>query len=102
MRILSTDKLDGFMKKHPPSRGPLKAWLAEAKAAEWRQWADIKARFPSADLINGKSAGHRVVFNIKGNDYRLAVQVYFNQGMVVIERIGTHAEYSKWKSGGSS
>lgn len=99
MRILGKDKLTSFKKKHPQSRGPLDAWHAEAKDAEWRQWADIKARYPSADLISGTSAGHRVVFNIKGNDYRLAVQVYFNQGMVVIERIGTHAEYSKWNLG---
>jgi len=102
MRILRKDKLDGFMKKHPQSRGPLKAWLAEAEAAEWRQWADIKARYPAADLIASQSSGHRVVFNIKGNDYRLAVLVYFNQGMVVIERIGTHAEYSKWNLGEQS
>lgn len=102
MRILGRDKLASFMRKHPQARRALEAWLAEAENVCWKQWADIKVRYPSADLIAGKSAGRRVVFNIKGNDYRLAVQVYFNQGTVVIERIGTHAEYSKWKLGDSS
>jgi mRNA interferase HigB len=100
MRVTGKDKLADFMKRHPQARGPLKAWLAEAESARWMQWADIKNRYPSADLISGasgKSPGHRVVFNIKGNNYRLVVQVYFNQGNAIIERIGTHAEYSKWK-----
>ena len=59
-------------------------------------------RYPAADLIASKSAGHRIVFNIKGNDYRLAAVIYFNQDMVVVERIGTHAQYRKWNLEGSS
>lgn len=105
MRILGRDKLVSFMRRHARSRGPLKAWLAEAEKANWTKWADIKARYPSADLIaeGAKSrnarlnTGHRVVFNIKGNDFRLLITAYFKHSMVMIERIGTHAQYSKWK-----
>lgn len=96
MRVLGRDRLDRFMKKHRRSEDALKAWLAHAEAAQWIRWADIKAQYPSADLISGKTTGHRVVFNIKGNHFRLAVQVYFNRGTVVVERVGTHAEYDKW------
>lgn len=105
MRILGRDKLVSFMSKHARSRGPLKAWLAEAEQAEWTKWADIKARYPSADLITeatksakaGPDTGRVVVFNIKGNNFRLVVKVYFSRSMVLIERVGTHAQYNKWK-----
>ena len=124
MRILGRDKLTSFMRKHAQSRGPLKAWLAEAEKANWTKWADIKARYPSADLIGDgarsigarsigtrskaarskkakSAAGHVVVFNIKANDFRLQVKVYFKHSMVIIERIGTHVQYNnqynKWK-----
>lgn len=97
MRVLARHKLSGFMRKHPHSRGPLAAWLKEVEAARWRRWADIKEFYPTADLIGTRSEGHRVIFNIKGNDYRLAVRVWFNQGVVLIERLGTHAEYDRWK-----
>jgi mRNA interferase HigB len=90
------------MQTHPQARGPLAAWLKEAQAANWSRWAEIKARYPTADLVRGKGAGRQVIFNIKGNDYPLHARVYFRQGVVVIERIGTHAQYSKWKLDGSS
>lgn len=89
--------MDSFMRKHTQARGPLKVWLAEAKAAWWKRWSDIKSRYPSADLISGRSNGHRIVFNIKGKHYRLVVLVHFNQQVVVIERIGAHTEYDNWK-----
>lgn len=92
MRIIGRDKLEAFKKKHARSRGPLNAWLAEAIDGDWTQWSDIKARFPKADWL-GKN---RVVFDIKGNDFRLVVLVYFQMGRVIIERVGTHAKYDKW------
>jgi mRNA interferase HigB len=58
-----------------------------------RNGRDIKAAYPSASwLENG-----RVVFDIKGNDFRLVARVHFRLGQVLIERVGTHAEYSKWQ-----
>lgn len=97
MRVVGRDKLTQFMKKHPQARSPLAGWLAEAESTRWARWADINDRFPTADLVPGGGIGSRVVFNIKGHDYRLLAQVYFRQHTVVIQRVGTHAEYSKWK-----
>lgn len=102
MRVVGADKLSRFMQKHPQARRPLATWLKEAQTASWSQWAEIKTDYPTADLVPGKGAGRQVIFNIKGNDYRLLVRVHFRQGFVVIERLGTHAEYSKWKLEGSS
>jgi mRNA interferase HigB len=97
MRVTGRDKLTRFMSKHPQARSPLAAWLKEAEFTQWRHWADLKARYPTADLIDSRGAGHRVVFNIKGNDYRLDALIFFSQGTVAIQRIGTHAQYNKWK-----
>lgn len=101
MRVLGKDKLTSFMRKHAQSHGARRAWLVEAEKAGWQKWADVKQRYPSADLIGTSdsepTAGHSVVFNIKGNDFRLVVKVYFSQSIVIIDRIGTHAQYNKWK-----
>jgi mRNA interferase HigB len=68
------------------------AWLAEAKAATWRTPADVKARYASASIL----ANNRVVFNLKGNKYRLDTKIAYQTGVVVVKRIGTHAEYTRW------
>ena len=49
----------------------------------------MKARFPSASIV----AGNRVVFNIKGNDYRLVVKINYSYRIVHVRFVGTHAEY---------
>ncbi|WP_257293867.1 type II toxin-antitoxin system HigB family toxin [Endozoicomonas sp. YOMI1] len=67
------------------------AWREEARSAKWTSFHDIKERYRSANHIADK----RVIFNIKGNDYRLVVQVSYRNGIVVIEWVGTHAEYDK-------
>lgn len=93
MRLVGRDKLVKFKSKHANVRPALDAWEDEARRAHWQNWADIKADFPRADWIgNG-----RVVFDIKGNHYRLLVLVRFTLGIVQIERVGTHAEYEKWR-----
>jgi mRNA interferase HigB len=71
--------------------GALNAWVAEAKDAKWNTTIDIKNRYRSADFL----ADNRVIFNIKGNHYRLVVKVKYQNEIVVIEWVGTHAEYSK-------
>jgi len=82
-----------FCRKHNQAAEPLAAWVNEACRADWRTPLDIKRRYTSADFL----ANNRVIFNIKGNHYRLVVQVIYVAGVVVIERIGTHAEYDKWR-----
>lgn len=65
------------------------AWTDEARKATWSQPADIKAQFRSASILKNR----RVVFNIKGNSYRLVVAVAYRFGAVYIKFIGSHAEY---------
>ena len=81
------------MRKHAHSQASLSAWLQEAETADWKTSQDIKDRYPSADLLSG----NRVVVNIGGNNYRLVVVVRYQNGVLLVDRIGTHAEYSKWK-----
>jgi mRNA interferase HigB len=91
MRIISRKTLKDFWEKHASAEQPLKAWFHETKAADWKSFADIKARYSSADAL----PGNRAVFNIKGNTYRLIVRIHFNTGIVFIRFVGTHAEYDK-------
>ena len=80
-----------FWERHRDAEGALKAWYHEAKYAEWKTPADIVQRYPTADIL----VGNRVIFNIKGNRYRLIVKIHYNRGIVYIRFVGTHAEYDK-------
>ena len=91
MRVISVSKLRGCWQDHRDVEDALKSWHAEAKSAEWNTPDDIKQRYPSADIL----PGNRVVFNIKGNHYRLVVKIHYNTGIVYIRFVGTHAEYDK-------
>jgi mRNA interferase HigB len=68
---------------------PLRAWYTEAKRAEWRTPADVKAAHRNASFL----AKNRVVFNIAGNKYRLVVAVKYTAQIVFIRFVGTHAQY---------
>ena len=91
MRIIKQKTLKDFWEKHRNAEQALKAWYYEASHASWASFADIKANFPYADVL----PGNRVVFNIKGNTYRLVVQIHYNTKVVYIRFVGTHAEYDK-------
>ncbi len=91
MRIHSRKTLKLFWEAHADSEGPLKSWFHEAKASRWKSFNDIKNHYRSADQIPGS----RVVFNIKGNDYRLVVKIHYNTGVIFIRFVGTHAEYDR-------
>ena len=91
MRVISRRTLKDFWKKHADAEQPLKAWFHEAKAIRWKSFTDIKARYRSADAL----PGNRVVFNLKGNTYRLIVHIHYNTGIVFIRFLGTHAGYDK-------
>jgi len=91
MRIISRKTLVDFWRKHADAEQPLKAWFHETKIAHWKSFAGIKARYPSTDAL----PGNRLVFNIKGNSYRLVVCIHYNTGIIFIRFIGTHAEYDR-------
>ena len=91
MRVVGRDKLLDFGQKHASAKKALEAWFHEAENALWQTPQDIKSRYRSADFL----AGNRVIFNIKGNHFRLVVKVRYQNGLVAIEWVGTHAEYDK-------
>ena len=91
MRIISRKALKDFWETHADAAEPLKAWFHEAKVADWNSFGDIKARYRSADVLPGQ----RVVFNIKGNTYRLVVKIHYNTRVVYIRFVGTHAAYDR-------
>lgn len=89
MHLVSLPPLLAFGQKHPPVKQAIQTWCNEVKKATWSQPSDIKAQFASASILKSR----RVVFNLKGNDYRVVVAVAFNTGFVYVKFIGTHAEY---------
>lgn len=91
MRIIALRTLREFWTRHPQAELPLRAWYAEARRADWRTPADIKAAHRNASFLpNG-----RVIFNIKGNQYRLVVAVRFAAGLMFVRFVGTHADYDR-------
>lgn len=91
MKVLGRDKLIEFSAGHASAKTALDAWFSDAESCTWRTPQDIKERYRSADFL----ADNRVIFNIKGNHFRLVVKVRYQNGIVVVEWVGTHAEYSK-------
>ncbi len=91
MHVVKRKTLIEFAKNHPTAKGPLDAWYAEAKAAKWKNYEEVKAKYGSADMV----AGNRVIFNIGGNKFRLVVRIQFKVGCAYIKFVGTHSEYDK-------
>jgi len=71
------------------ARSQYQAWLLLARQAQWRNPEDVKRAYPKVSILKGS----RVVFNIKGNDYRLIVTINYSAGVLSIRFFGTHAEY---------
>lgn len=88
MHLVSLPPLLNFAAKHPDARQAVLAWRDEVKKARWRQPADIKAQYTSVSILKNR----RVVFNLKGNDYRLIVAVAYQVGFVYVKFIGSHVE----------
>jgi mRNA interferase HigB len=86
--------LKSFWEKHPGAESSLGAWYTEARRANWRSPRDIKAAYRTASILRNS----RIVFNIKGNTYRLVVAVKYEFQVVYIRFVGTHAEYDKIKA----
>jgi mRNA interferase HigB len=89
MRIIARRTLREFWEKHPDTEQPLKAWFATVKSADWQQPADVKTSFRHASFVGT----NRVVFNVKGNHYRLIAAIDYRFGIVYIRFIGSHRDY---------
>jgi len=91
MRIIARRTLIEFWKRNPRSEQALKAWFDEVRNVSWKTLNDLKKQYRSASIISSK----RVVFNIKGNDYRLVVDIEYKIGILFIVWLGTHKKYDK-------
>lgn len=91
MRVIALSKLRDFWQAHADAESPLRSWYAEVSRADWKTPADIKAAHANASFV----ANGRVVFNIKGNTYRLVIAVHYNRGMMSVRFVGTHAQYDR-------
>ena len=91
VRIIAIKALKEFWEKHSDAEQPLRAWYAEAKNADWKKPADITKLYRSASILTND----RVVFNIKGNDYRLVAAINYEFNIIYVRFIGTHKEYDK-------
>jgi mRNA interferase HigB len=97
MRIIARRTLREFVagraghKDQPALKAALDAWFAEASKADWSSTADVKRLYATASIANA----NRIVFNIKGNDYRLVVAVDFEKAIVWIKWLGTHKDYDR-------
>jgi mRNA interferase HigB len=96
LRVFNRSTLVAFWKKHPDAEKPIRLWFSIASKARWGGPADVRRVFGTADFL----AGNRVVFDIKGNSYRLVVQIKYAPLCVVFIRfVGTHAEYDRIVAG---
>ena len=91
MKIANRKIIADFMNKYAGVRDPVSAWLIEAKEAAWNTPADIKTRYKSVSFLKD----NYVIFNIKGNSYRLVTKIAYKSGNIKIIWIGRHSEYDK-------
>ena len=91
MRVIAKRVLREFWTKHSGCEQQLKSWYREAEKSEWKNTNEIKKEYPTASILGD----NRVVFNIKGNNYRLVVKINFQYQMMWVRFVGTHKEYDR-------
>ncbi len=97
MRVIARRTLRQFIDSlaghsdQPAVKAALDAWFAEVQKARWNNTADVKRRYATASIVTSE----RIVFNIKGNTYRLVVAVDFEKAIVWIKWVGTHRDYDR-------
>lgn len=90
MRIIAKKTLREFWKRYPDAEDPLLAWFREVEKEDWSKPSQVKDKYRSASFV-----GDRVVFNIKGNDYRLVVKINYPYRVIYVRFVGTHEEYDE-------
>ena len=91
MKILDRERLERFCRKHTDAGSWIEAWLADVESSAWTTPQDIRRRYASASFLPEGV----VIFNVKGNAYRLEPSVAYRTGVLVVEWIGTHREYDE-------
>lgn len=94
MRVVYWGVAKRFFAKYRDAQAPLEAWRAATKLAQWKDFPSVKQTFNSADWHEGL-----LIFDIKGNSFRMIAVCIFENGTVYIKEILTHEEYDKgqWK-----
>jgi mRNA interferase HigB len=90
MRIIAKRALREFWELYPDAEDPLLAWYREVEKEDWTKPSQVKDKYRGASFV-----GDRVVFNIKGNDYRLVVKINYPYRVVYVRFVGTHKEYDQ-------
>ena len=90
MRIIAKKTLREFWELYPDAEDPLLAWYREVEKEDWTKPSQVKDKYRNASLVGG-----RVVFNIKGNNYRLVVKINYSYRVVYVRFVGTHKEYDE-------
>ena len=90
-RVIAKRTIREFWEKHPDSKDYLQTWYETVKGANWHKPEDIKQFYATVSILKSS----RVVFNIKGNDYRLVAKINYPKQWLFIRFIGTHKEYDK-------
>ncbi len=91
MRIVGRQLLADFVSQHSDAKSWIENWIRDTELSEWKTPQDVKDKYASASFL----AKNIVIFNVKGNRYRLEVLLAYATGTVVIRSLETHAEYSK-------
>jgi len=91
MKVVGRDLLRAFGDKHTDARKWISGWLAEVELATWQTPHQLKDMYPTASILGDGL----VIFNVKGNRYRLETRIAYGTGIVVVRWLGTHAEYDK-------
>jgi mRNA interferase HigB len=99
MRIIKTSTLKEYWQGHREAEASLRTWAQQTKAAEWRNFSEVRKTFPSADSLTVASGRPVVVFNIAHNRYRLIAAVHYASRIVYTLMILTHKQYDldAWK-----
>lgn len=91
MRIITKRTLQAFWERHPDADESLRIWYARVSKDDWERPTQVRERYANARMIGNQ----RLVFNIKGNHYRLVIEVNYQHRKVYIRFIGTHAQYDR-------
>ena len=93
MTVIGLNVLHDFGQQHADVKPQIDTWAAFVGDAQWEKPLDLKQSFPKASI----RPDNHIIFDLKGNRYRLVVKINYMKKIVLVKRMGTHAEYSKWK-----
>lgn len=91
MVIIKRKTLYDYGRQYPEAGKAIGEWAEKAENADWSNFSELKNSFGSVDY----AGDNRYIFNIKGNQYRLVVMIFFSVRTIYIRWFGTHKEYDK-------